>query len=151
MSSWTPVLRARTRQEPVRGGGTGPGYLWEQTPTDVMVTMQVVAREREGMRALQHATLLFAFKVYGTFAYLLHSYAVAAFQRLQVPQGATKKDLKLQLLPHRLRVECTLPKDKPLVSYGLAFPAGFDPAEAGSKPDLFPIWVRLCLCPCTCF
>mmetsp|Transcript_30834 Transcript_30834/g.68300 ORF Transcript_30834/g.68300 Transcript_30834/m.68300 type:complete len:303 (+) Transcript_30834:91-999(+) len=42
-SNWCPAVSAKTRQEPVSGGGHGPGYTWTQTPTDVTITFEVPA------------------------------------------------------------------------------------------------------------
>ena len=45
---WCDDVEAKTRQDPVGGGGHGPRYTWTQTPAEVTVSFEVRRIEREG-------------------------------------------------------------------------------------------------------
>ena len=45
---WCNDVEAKTRQDPVGGGGHGPRYTWTQTPAEVTVSFEVRRIEREG-------------------------------------------------------------------------------------------------------
>ncbi|GMH38271.1 hypothetical protein BSKO_06155 [Bryopsis sp. KO-2023] len=40
-SEWSDVVIARTKQRPVNGGGTGDGYVWSQTATEITIAFKV--------------------------------------------------------------------------------------------------------------
>lgn len=53
---WSEVVQQRTRIDPKDGGGYGPGYVWQQTPTEINISFEVSAGSKQS--AQPHAGIM---------------------------------------------------------------------------------------------